>query len=83
MLEGTLAGLKKLNDGGTQIIEVCDLRAEPDADAHRQHTDVKAGREGFRSNLLQINTRPYQHLVWRVLVISFSLLSVSVLRTSD
>lgn len=34
-------------------------------------------------NLLKIKTAQYQHLVWHVLVISFSALSVSVLGTAD
>ena len=34
-------------------------------------------------NLLKINTPQYQHLVWHVLVISFSPLSVSVLGTAE
>lgn len=44
---------------------------------HRRH------RVECSPNLLKINAPQYQHLVWHVLVISFSPLSVSVLRTAD
>lgn len=64
-------------------IAISDAPGRRGAQTHRRtphggESRQRRQRAECGPNLLKINTRQYQHLVWHVLVISFSLLSVFV-----
>lgn len=81
MNKGTAAELTDLHSKSAQVLSNREMRTLQTS--HRWKARHIRHREECSPNLLKINTPQYQHLVWLVLLISFSLLSVYVLGTAE
>lgn len=81
MNKGTAAEFTDLHTNAAQVLRNREMHTP--LTSHRRKARHIRQREECSLNLLQINTPQYQHLVWLVLVISFSPLSVTVLRTAE